>query len=228
MRTPPIDDDGRTDAMDELTGIGETRRRLPPEGRRCARAGCRAWTMPGLRFCAGHRAPSGPKVSNAVRERRRTRARLTTAYLHNQPLDADLETTLRHEHDAAQRGEREQRRQAFAAAIRSGQAADALEACVRETVSLAGQGIDVSFELGALRLLLQQVVAIDSLDGDPRQTALTATRLTDAIARLVRMQRTVSGDQADDISSAMTRLLLELGLGEGSGGGDGGAGGGGI
>lgn len=164
-------------------------------------------------------------MSAGVRERRRTRARLASAYLHNQPLDADLEATL--QQDAAQRSEREQRRQAFAAAIRSGQAADALEACVRETVTLAGQGIDVSFELGALRLLLQQVVAVDSLDGDPRQTALTATRLTDAIARLVRMQRTVSGDQADDISSAMTRLLLELGLGEepgGAGSGDGGMG----
>jgi hypothetical protein len=57
-------------------------------------------------------------------------------------------------------------------------------------------------------------MTVDALEGDPREVTQLVTRLAETIVRAVRMQHALSGDAADDVSAAVTRVLTELGLGE--------------
>ena len=49
---------------------------------------------------------------------------------------------------------------------------------------------------------------------DPARLATSIPRIVDAVVRGVRAQRTLSETMAEDLTEALTRVLIELGLGE--------------
>ena len=102
----------------------------------------------------------------------------------------------------------------FARAVRSGQADRLIEQAVQQVIRQAGEEGSLQQEIGALRIVLQRVIAMDALDGDPAQTAATVARLVDSLVRAVKMQRALKGDLADDLAGALTTVLIEMGLGD--------------
>lgn len=110
--------------------------------------------------------------------------------------------------------ERRLRSDAFARAARRGNYEQLIDQAVRQVIEAAGVDHSLDDEIGALRIILKRVIAMDALDGDPRETAATVTRLVDSIVRAVRAQRALSGDLANDLTAALTTVLLEMGLGE--------------
>lgn len=110
--------------------------------------------------------------------------------------------------------ERRIRSEAFADAVRQGRQDEMVERTVRKMMEISGGDRTLEQEIGALRLVLQRVIAVDMLDGDVRETANTVARLADSIVRAVRAQRAISGDLAGDLSDALTTVLIEMGLGD--------------
>jgi hypothetical protein len=114
----------------------------------------------------------------------------------------------------AQPSARVLRSERFAEQVRAGRRDELVEQAVAAVLTGIGRELSLGQEIGALRLMLQRVIAMDALDGDPRDTATTIARLTDGIVRAVRAQRAISGELADELSAALTTVLIELGLGE--------------
>lgn len=102
----------------------------------------------------------------------------------------------------------------FARAVRSGQADQLIERAVQQVIRQAGQDGSLQNEIGALRVVLNRVIAMDALEGDPAKTAATVARLVDSLVRAVKMQRALQGDLADDLAGALTTVLIEMGLGD--------------
>lgn len=120
-----------------------------------------------------------------------------------------------HRHDdAAGNTGRQARSEAFARTLRSGELHALVEQAVQQVIEETGAERSLEGEIGALRLILNRVIALDALDGDPAATAATVARLVDSIVRAVKMQRALSGDLADDLADALTTVLIEMGLGE--------------
>lgn len=120
-----------------------------------------------------------------------------------------------HRNDDAAAGQgRRERSAAFARAVRSGHVHDMIEETVREVIGQVGAEASLEQEIGALRIVLNRVIAMDGLDGDPAATAMTVARLVDSITRAVKMQRALSGTLADDLADALTTVLIEMGLGD--------------
>ncbi len=111
--------------------------------------------------------------------------------------------------------ERLSRSEAYARAVRAGRVHELVEQAVQEIIQQAGSDRSLEHEIGALRIVLNRVIAMDALEGDPASTAATVARLVDSIVRAVKMQRALSGDLADDLADALTTVLVEMGLGEG-------------
>lgn len=156
--------------------------------RRCERPGCRAWAMRGGRFCWAHRHDTvGLRVGDDGTEVGEA---------------------------AAEPSARALRSARFAEAARAGRREELVERAVAAVLAAIGGELSLEQEIGALRLMLQRVIAMDALDGDPRDIAPTITRLVDGIVRAVRAQRAVSGELADDLSAALTTVLIEMGLGD--------------
>lgn len=153
-------------------------------GRRCARAGCRAWAMRGRYYCYAHRHEEAEPPH------------------HSDNADRDILTG------------RLERSDAFAAAARAGRQEELIDRAVQQVIEQIGGERSLGEEIGALRIILKRVIALDALEGDPRETAATAARLVDAIVRAVKTERALSGDLADDLSGALTTVLIEMGLGE--------------
>jgi hypothetical protein len=116
--------------------------------------------------------------------------------------------------DGALPEERRTREQAFARLVRDGRHSEVIEEALRAAIASAGGELSLGEEIGALRLMLRRVLAVDALDGDPRAVAQTLTRLVEAIVRAVRMQRTISGELSGGLSEALTQILTEIGLGD--------------
>lgn len=154
--------------------------------RHCGRMGCRAWAMRGGRFCWAHR--------------------------HEDEFDPkSMEESFEPKGESLARALRSQR---FAEAVRGGQSSELVERTVAVVLETIGAELSLEQEIGALRLMLQRVIVMDALDGDPRDTVTTITRLVDSIVRAVRAQRAISGELADDLADALTTVLVELGMGE--------------
>jgi predicted HAD superfamily Cof-like phosphohydrolase len=109
---------------------------------------------------------------------------------------------------------RSERSEAFAKAVRAGDIHALIEQAVQQVISQAGADLSLEREIGALRIVLSRVIAMDALHGDPAATAATVARLVDSIVRTVKTQRAISGDLADDLAGALTTILIEMGLGE--------------
>jgi hypothetical protein len=103
---------------------------------------------------------------------------------------------------------------AFARRVRHGERGDLVECIVRAVVDAidAGEptGPALDGEIGALRLVLSRVIAVDALAGEPRDLALTVTRLVDAIVRAIKAREGLAGDGADGLDALTVRVLDEL------------------
>ncbi len=109
--------------------------------------------------------------------------------------------------------ERVRRDRKFSEAVNSGGSDELVNIAVERILRTIGQKMSLEDEIGALRLVLKRVITLDALDGDPKETAATVARLSDSIVRAVRAQRAISGDLAEDLSEALTTVLIEMGLG---------------
>src|SRR5690606_19249451 len=122
-----------------------------------------------------------------------------------------------HRHDATPAGGppagsgRQARSESFARAARAGHVQELVDHAVRQIISHTGAERSLEQEIGALRIILNRVIAMDALEGDPAKTAVTVARLADSIVRAVKMQRALSGDLADDLAGALTTALIEMG-----------------
>lgn len=110
---------------------------------------------------------------------------------------------------------RQRRLAVFAELARSGRHEELVERTIRRLVETGGGDLSLQEEIGSLRLILRRVMAVDALDGDPRDTAQTVARLANAIVYAVQAQRAISGRLADDLTEALTKILIEMGLGGG-------------
>lgn len=110
---------------------------------------------------------------------------------------------------------RQRRSELFAELARSGRHEELVERTIRRLVETGGGDLSLGEEIGSLRLILRRVMAVDALDGDPRDTAQTVARLANAIVYAVQAQRAISGRLADDLTEALTKILIEMGLGGG-------------
>lgn len=108
--------------------------------------------------------------------------------------------------------ERVHRAELFARLVRAGRHEELIEGMLRRVMDALASERSLLPEIGALRLQLQRVVAVDALDGDPHQVAVTMTRTIDTLVRAMRMQHALTGDLAETVSSAFTTVLLEMGL----------------
>lgn len=108
--------------------------------------------------------------------------------------------------------ERRARIDRFTELVRAGQHGDLIEAALQAALDACARERSLATEIGALRLMLQRVVATELLDGDPRETTQTMTRLVDAIIRALRMEQTLAASFEDELRAAVTRVFAEQGL----------------
>lgn len=152
-------------------------------GARCARRGCRAWAVRGAPYCWAHRQDAALADDDG---------------LHDEP-------------DA-----REERVAAFNALVTQGAEGDLVARAVRAVVGAMTAGAaeaPLDGEIRALRLILSRVIALDALEGEPREVAQTVTKLVDTIVRAVRAQHGLVGDDGDALQALVAAALDELGLG---------------
>ena len=107
---------------------------------------------------------------------------------------------------------RQDRADRFAELVRAGKHAGLIETALQAALTACASERRLATEIGALRLMLQRVVATDLLDGDPRETTQTLTRLVDAIIRALRMEQTLAASFEDEFRAAVTRVFAEQGL----------------
>jgi hypothetical protein len=107
---------------------------------------------------------------------------------------------------------RQERIDRFAEQVRAGEHAGLVEAALQAALDACASERRLTTEIGALRLMLQRVVATELLDGDPRETTQTLTRLVDAIIRALRMEQTLAASFEDEFRAAVTRVFAEQGL----------------
>lgn len=110
--------------------------------------------------------------------------------------------------------DRQQRAERFADAARTGKTDELFDEALRELIEQIGRGQTLEQEIGALRLVLMQVISVDLLEGDPAKTSATITKLANAIVRAVRTQREVNDASADNLGALINRTLSEMGIGE--------------
>lgn len=109
---------------------------------------------------------------------------------------------------------RAERSAMFARAARAGQVEQLIEQAVQQVITQTAADRSLETEIGALRIVLRRVLALDALDGDPQATAATVSRLVDSIVRAVKTQRQLTGGVADAVADALTTMLIELGIGD--------------
>jgi hypothetical protein len=115
--------------------------------------------------------------------------------------------------DQTERDPRALRSDLFADLARAGRHEELVERTIRYLVEAGGGDLSLNEEIGSLRLILRRVMAVDGLDSDPRDTAQTVARLANAIVYAVQAQRAISGRLADDLTDALTTILIDMGLG---------------
>ncbi len=86
-----------------------------------------------------------------------------------------------------------------------------LDAGTRAQLEDAAQDGSLQTELGALRAVLVRLLTEIE---DPVALSLAVTRVANAGARVVSVQRAISGEKSSDLIEALNRVLSDLGLGE--------------
>ena len=151
-------------------------------GKRCAREGCRAWALRGGVTCRAHTVAPAADTSRATDPR-----------------------------GEAERAERAARVAEFERRIRSGGYQDLLERKVREVMEEAGREGALTDEIGALRIVMNKLLAEDK---NAQRLSVSIPRVVNATVRALKAQHAISGDAASNLTEALTRVLIEMGLGE--------------
>ena len=107
--------------------------------------------------------------------------------------------------------EAEERQQHAAAEFRrrleQGSFAALFERRLGEVIAEAAQERNLSTEIGALRFVLARLLAEEA---DVAKLAASVARVSAVLVQATRVQRTISGEVADGLTEAMTRILAEL------------------
>lgn len=86
-----------------------------------------------------------------------------------------------------------------------------LDAGMRAMLEDAAQDGSLQTEIGALRWVLARLLIEVE---DPVALSLAVSRVANAGARVISVQRAISGEKATDIVEALNRVLADLGLAE--------------
>ncbi|MDP9373989.1 MAG: hypothetical protein M3Q65_16335 [Chloroflexota bacterium] len=99
----------------------------------------------------------------------------------------------------------------FARRVASGRYDALLPENLAMLIAEAGQKGTLLDEIGALRVVLAQLMASEQ---DAGRLSESVPRVVGATVRALKAQRAISGETAGDLTEALTRVLLEMGLGE--------------
>ncbi len=105
---------------------------------------------------------------------------------------------------------RDRAAEAFQQRLERGTYRDLFDQRIAGVIARAGSEGSLNDEIGALRLVLARVLAEEE---DPARLATSIPRIVDAVVRAVRAQWTLSGTMAEDLTEALTQVLIDLGLG---------------
>lgn len=111
--------------------------------------------------------------------------------------------------DEAGEGLRAVRDAAFAGAVRAG----VLDAVGRGLIVAAeelGHELNLVFEIGCCRLLLQRLVTVDVLEGDARKVSASMRALNRALIGTTRVQWQIEAADSSTSSEALALLLAEM------------------
>jgi hypothetical protein len=81
---------------------------------------------------------------------------------------------------------------------------------LREVIQQAAAEPGLADEIGILRVVLARLMVVER---DPAQLAESVSRVAGVAIQAARAQRAISGEQADGLTDAVTRLLAELDTG---------------
>ncbi len=109
---------------------------------------------------------------------------------------------------------RQERVDRFSVAIQTRNHAGLIDEALQAAITECANQQALTSEIGALRLMVQRVVATDLLDGEPRDVTLTLTRLVDTIIRARRMEQSLGSTFEDEMHAIVTRVFREKGLEE--------------
>lgn len=76
-----------------------------------------------------------------------------------------------------------------------------------DVIAQAARERNLTTEIGALRFVLARLLAEEN---DPAKLAASVARVSSVLVQATRVQRTISGEVADGLTEAMTRILAEL------------------
>lgn len=104
------------------------------------------------------------------------------------------------------------RNERFVEQLQAGRFSELIDLTVQAALDVFAADHSLATEIGALRLMLRRVIVTELLDGDPRETTLTLTRLVDAIIRALRMEQTLATRFEDELRAVVTRAFADHGL----------------
>jgi hypothetical protein len=123
--------------------------------------------------------------------------------------------TLCRKHDTSVTGDtppddRTERRLAFLERLERGEYAALFDENLSRVIEQAARKMQEhgpGDEIGALRFVLARLLAEEQ---DAAKLAASVTRVASAAVQAARAQRTISGESADGLTSALTQILVEL------------------
>jgi len=107
----------------------------------------------------------------------------------------------------------EQRRRAaddFRRRIEAGDFRGLFDAKLAEIMAQAAAETQLAEEIGALRVAIARVMNQLPQEDDPTKLVTSLARLTHASVQAHRARHALTGGQADDLSQAITKVLLEI------------------
>jgi hypothetical protein len=105
----------------------------------------------------------------------------------------------------------EQRRTAaaeFCRRLERGNYHELFDRRLSDVIAQAAQERNLATEIGALRFVLARLLAEED---DIAKLAASVARVSSVLVQAARVQRAISGEVADGLTEAMTRILAELG-----------------
>lgn len=78
---------------------------------------------------------------------------------------------------------------------------------LREIIKQAATEPGLTDEIGVLRIVLARLLVEET---DPKQLAASVSRVAAVAIQAARAQRAISGEQADGLTDAITRILIDL------------------
>ncbi|HEV2106632.1 MAG TPA: hypothetical protein VGR16_00055 [Thermomicrobiales bacterium] len=95
----------------------------------------------------------------------------------------------------------------FRRRLEMGDYQELLDRRLSDVIAQAAQDRSLVREIGALRFVLARLLAEED---DPAKLAASVARVSSVLVQATRAQRAISGEVADGLTEAMTRILAEL------------------